>query len=191
MVLFYCQFLSGRAGVGRWRRSPWSRTCWPPSSTGTRPTWRACTSWSRSPPATSRGALLVCLLPSSVLFTQYPLWSEVLYILWLWRSIWIWRLEWSGLWKFCLRTFWIWPEVHYVTTLYRWRDKVNGRLQNLELALGTAEDVEDTAEVAGWSGLLDRVARLETLTVSTQVGIRLHQFWHQILLKSKKWSSLA
>ena len=70
----------------------------------------------------------------------------------------------------------MWPEVHYVTTLYRWRDKVNGRLQNLELALGTAEDVEDTAEVAGWSGLLDRVARLETLTVSTQVGIRLHQF---------------
>ena len=53
---------------------------------------------------------------------------------------------------------------------------MNGRLQNLELALGTAEDAEDTAEVAGWSGLLDRVARLETLTVSTQVGIRLHQF---------------
>ena len=48
---------------------------------------------------------------------------------------------------------------------------MNGRLQNLELALGTAEDVEDTAEVAGWSGLLDRVARLETLTVSTQVGL--------------------
>ena len=47
---------------------------------------------------------------------------------------------------------------------------MNGRLQNLELALGTAEDVEDTAEVAGWSGLLDRVARLETLTVVTQVG---------------------
>ena len=47
---------------------------------------------------------------------------------------------------------------------------MNGRLQNLELALGTAEDAEDTAEVAGWSGLLDRVARLETLTVVTQVG---------------------
>ena len=53
---------------------------------------------------------------------------------------------------------------------------MNGRLQNLELALGTARDAEDTAEVAGWSGLLDRVARLETLTVVTQVGIRLHQF---------------
>ena len=64
----------------------------------------------------------------------------------------------------------------YSKSLYRWRDQVNGRLQNLELALGTAEDAEDTAEVAGWSGLLDRVARLETLTVVTQVGIRLHQF---------------
>ena len=63
----------------------------------------------------------------------------------------------------------------YSESLYRWRDKVNGRLQNLELALGTAEDAEDTAEVAGWSGLLDRVARLETLTVVTQVGIRLPQ----------------
>ena len=52
---------------------------------------------------------------------------------------------------------------------------MNGRLQNLELALGTAEDVEDTAEVAGWSGLLDRVARLETLTVVTQVGIRVQK----------------
>ena len=46
---------------------------------------------------------------------------------------------------------------------------MNGRLQNLELALGTA--TEDTAEMAGLSGLLDRVARLETLTVITQVGI--------------------
>ena len=45
---------------------------------------------------------------------------------------------------------------------------MNGRLQNLELALGTA--TEDTAEMAGLSGLLDRVARLETLTVITQVG---------------------
>ena len=51
---------------------------------------------------------------------------------------------------------------------------MNGRLQNLELALGTA--TEDTAEVAGLSGLLDRVARLETLTVITQVEIRPPQF---------------
>ena len=52
---------------------------------------------------------------------------------------------------------------------------MNGRLQNLELALGTA--TEDTVEVAGLSGLLDRVARLETLTVITQVGLDLLNFY--------------
>ena len=63
---------------------------------------------------------------------------------------------------------------------------MNGGLRNLELALGTA-DPEDTAEMAALSGLLDRLARLETLTVITQVELELLNFSIRYTFEYNMW----